>query len=426
MYGALQLVGAGRAVCVARVPPGPWFRVAGDCRAGPGNRRHHGDLQRHRECADRAVSVPRSRAAGPGLRARHHTARGLQQSQLPTAGISGHPRPEPCVRRRDGQLRPRHPVHHQGRHAAVRWAVGDAEHVRVSRHAAAAGANDHARRRRSGRGSGVCHELSLVEEAVQQRPQPGGKNAGAEWRAANAGRGDASAVPAGERRHLDAEQHEPRRSGKPEDRVLDAGAAEARGHDEGGGVRLRGDCAGPGQDLSQRFPEEVYGAVEDAHRRRGRAVQGHAVHAAGGGRHAAADRVQQRCQPTAGASDGARTRDCHPCVDGRKPRTHRAATAGGEPDARPRWLPARVPVRLLRTEGCHCGDAGPNDSGGGGAAAELVGLAVCRRRDRAHHLIMRARARAACRARRAAKPVEGYRQGRQYGFPAAASFAPAW
>ena len=34
----------------------------------------------------------------------------------------------------------------------------------------------------------------------------------------------------------------------------------------------------PGQNVSRRFPQEVHGAVEDADRRRGRTVQGHAVH----------------------------------------------------------------------------------------------------------------------------------------------------
>ena len=84
------------------------------------------------------------------------------------------------------------------------------------------------------------------------------------------------------------------------------------------------------------FPKQFTVLVEDTDRRCGRAVQGDAVHAAGGGRHAAADRVQQCRQPTAGESDGAGARDCHPGIDGRQPRSHRAAIAGGEPDARPR------------------------------------------------------------------------------------------
>ena len=209
-------------------------------------------------------------------------------------------------------------------------------------------------------------------------------------------------------------------------RVLDAGAPEARRHDAAGSLRFRGHRAATGQDVSRRFPQEVHGAVEDAHRRRGRAVQEDAVHAAGGGQHAAADRVQQRRQPAAGAGHGARTRDRHPRVDGRQPRTHRPPIAGGEPDARPRRLPAGLPVRLLRTEGRYRRDARPDHSGGSGAAAELARPAVCRRRDRTHHVVMRTRSRAARRARRPAHSAERYRQGRQRRISVTASFAPGW
>ena len=162
-------------------------------------------------------------------------------------------------------------------------------------------------RRPAGRAAGLRDELQDVGQAVQ----PGPRDPRPELRPERRAHAPWSAIMPQRFTKLGADlwrpvAHGPRRPRASQRitgisrRRLKPGVTLAAG-----GGRCRGHRAAAGQGLSGELPEEVHGPGRELGGQPGRAVPHDALHAGGGGRAAAADRVRQRGEHAAGAGHGA-------------------------------------------------------------------------------------------------------------------------
>ncbi len=209
------------------------------------------------------------------------------------------------------------------------------------------------------------------------------------------------------------------------DLPLDNRTSETRRHHAAGGLRFRGHHQEAGEAISHGISHEVFRGRENPDRQCGRALQDDSVYALGGGEHVAADRVQQCCQPSAGARHRAGKRNCHSRVHGRVSRSAGSPTAGRKLCTGSGRLSAWLPVCLRRTQRRYGSDAAGNDSRGSHVTAERFGDVVCRRRHVPDHDSVRTCSRHSRRARRLTWTAERHWKRRQRKFPARqVSFRP--
>src|SRR6267142_2145623 len=154
------------------------------------------------------------------------------------------------------------------------------------------------------------------------------------------------------------------------------GASEAGRFDEGSGGGFDGGGEQPGEGIPDGVSETFFGAGRITDEPGGGTVSNDIVYRAGGGGIVAADRVRERGEFAAGASDDKREGVCDSIGAGREPVETGPATAGGERDPGDWRGGGGDAAGVGRPEIAGSADAAENHPGGSGDPTEYAGAAV--------------------------------------------------